>query len=302
MAHIVSDFAGGLIALGHRPSMAVAIVAPTSRQWLYCDLGILAAGGISVGVYPSMSAVECRAILAHGEVRICIVDGADSLARVRPCLDQDPHLEAIIVLDAAAVPGDDARIHGYDEVLERGRGARREVEARVAAIGPLDAALFLYTAGTTGRPRGVMFNHGNVVSALGSLQALPFRPDDRGYSYLPMAHCLQRIMDYYSVWSGVPTAYSHAAVPLRARSVIAELGELRPTVLATVPHLIESLHSAMYEDMQRTPAGKRLVLWANEVGRQVAYHRRHGREVPKTLQAQQRSHRALFSVWSGQAG
>ena len=86
MGRVVRNLAAGLISLGHQPSEPVAIVSRSRREWIYWELAIWAAGGISVGIFATLDGSECRHIIRDAEVRYCIVEDAEQLDKVRPCL------------------------------------------------------------------------------------------------------------------------------------------------------------------------------------------------------------------------
>src|SRR5688572_26004782 len=68
----VRDFASGLMALGHQQGDRVAILASTRLEWMLADLGTLAAGGASVGVYPTMTADQSRYVIAHSDAKFLV--------------------------------------------------------------------------------------------------------------------------------------------------------------------------------------------------------------------------------------
>src|SRR6266568_238382 len=161
-------FASGLVELGHQKGDALAIVSATRREWLQCDLGNLAVGGITVGVYPTMTVEQTRYVVAHCDARFVVVEDGRQLAKIDAVRVQLPRLETVIVVDPTGVaprPG----VLALADVVARGRAARHDVDGRVAALRLEDAAIFIYTSGTTGPPKGAMLTHGNIVSALRSL-------------------------------------------------------------------------------------------------------------------------------------
>src|SRR5262249_10555436 len=122
-ASLVRDFGSGLIDTGHEKGDVLAILSSTRREWLMCDLGNLAIGGITVGVYPSMTAEQTRYVVAHSEARAIVVEDAKQLAKIDSVRAQLPRLETTIVIDStgvAARPG----LLSLAEVLGRGRAAR----------------------------------------------------------------------------------------------------------------------------------------------------------------------------------
>jgi len=281
VAGVVRDLARGLIEVGLAPGDAVAILANTRREWIYVDLAALAARGISVGIYPTLTAEQCRYILDHSETRYCVVEDEEQLSKILGVADRLPKLRTIVVIDAIAVRTDDERVVTYDALLERGRTSNHDIEASVGQIRPEDAATFIYTSGTTGPPKGAMMTHGGIVAALDGFSVVPFDQSDLGFSFLPLAHSLQRAVDYVTVWKGVPGAYA------RSISTVAEdLGDMRPTVMAAVPRIFEKIYANVHEQArQGSPATQRAFAWACKVGGEVSRLRAAREDVPPLLAA-----------------
>jgi len=134
--------------------------------------------------------------------------------------------------------------------------------ARSAAIAN-DLATIVYTSGTTGRPKGVMLSHGNILSnVIASMRALPAYTTDRFLSFLPLSHMFERTCGYYSaIWAGAQTVYARSISQLAD-----DIREQRPTVLISVPRIFERIYSRMQEAMAPGSPKRRLFEKATEVG------------------------------------
>ena len=154
--------------------------------------------------------------------------------------------------------------------------------ARVAAIKLEDAAIFIYTSGTTGPPKGAVLTHGNLVGALEAISAVPLVESDVGFSFLPLAHSLQRLADYRALWSGVPGWYGRAI-----DTVADDLAVASPTVMASVPRIFEKIYAKINETAAASgPRRKKTFDWAVRIGREAARLRREGKPVPTRLESQ----------------
>ncbi|MCG8416897.1 MAG: AMP-binding protein [Proteobacteria bacterium] len=332
-ANLVRDLASGLISLGHQAKDPVAIIANTRREWTYCDLAVLAAGGISVAIPPTADAPTCRDMLAHSDARICIVEDAVQLAKVVPHMTELTALHHIVAIDritdrritGRAVaplresgtshslperPVDDSislptsadrRILSYDELLRIGRREARDVQGRLSALSSLDAAVFLYTSGSTGRPRAAMLTHGNVTAALRSFEVFGFRPTDTTLSLLPMSYGLARAMEYYALWIGMPSAYAKITDNTGALHglgqgdpLAAAASRVQPTVMVGVPALFERLRLSIYDEVCGSAAGLKLFDWASAVAQSLTQQQRRAHRSTPALQAQRRILRALL--------
>ncbi len=287
-ARHVRDFASGLIDLGHQPGDALAILSQTRREWMLSDLGNLAAGGITVGVYPTMTVEQSRYVLAHADCRWAVVEDARQLAKIDAARAQLPRLETVIVIDPTGVAPAPGR-HALADVLARGRAARHDVDARVAKLRLEDAAIFIYTSGTTGPPKGAMLTHGNIAAAMRSFDAVPIQPDDTGFSFLPLSHALQRAVDYRGVWEGISGTVGRAI-----ETVAEDLAFGRPSIMAAVPRIFEKVYAKIHETAAAgTPAKQKIFRWACGVGQQVSRSKRDQRTLSPALAAQYRVARAL---------
>ena len=287
-AALVRDFGSGLVDLGHQKGDALAILSSTRREWLMCDLGNLAIGGITIGVYPSMTAEQTRYVVAHCEARFIVVEDIKQLSKIDAARALLPRLETLIIIDPTGTtprPG----LLSLEDLLARGRAARHDVDARTRAILLEDAAIFVYTSGTTGPPKGAMLTHGNLVGALRAMSVFPMVEGDTGFSFLPLAHVLQRGVDYRGAWEGVPGSYGRSL-----ETVAEDLALARPSVMASVPRIFEKIYAKIHEQAaSSTPAKKKIFDWALGVGRQVSRLRQARQPIPPALAAQHAVARVL---------
>lgn len=223
----------------------VLLLAETRLEWLQADLAIMAAGGMSVPVYPTLPAGQIEEILRGSGARIAFVAN-------RVLLDEllsAPSAErlALCILLPPAHPSDDAGRAGgvttlaWDEAIAAGTNAPPDAVSRIEAIvrglGPDDPATLIYTSGTSGCMKGVVLTHGNLLSsAVTSAGKLMVGPEDAYLSFLPMAHVLERVVQLSMLWAGARVSYSAGLDRLEA-----DLRRTRPTVVVGVPRLYEKI-------------------------------------------------------------
>ena len=290
MAGIVRDIASGLVELGQQPCEPVALISGSRREWTYVDLAIMSAGGVTLALDPSLAAEYRDPLLARGEIRICIVDTEDLLRQLLQSR-QLPHLEHIVVLEPAAARTDDRRVISYDRLLRIGRQAGHDIDARIAGLSPMDAAMFLCTSGTTGPPRSAMLTHGNLTASMRALGTLDMTSSDLGFTSAPLTHAFPRVFQYLGLWQGTQTCHARGNEHL-----VADLMKMRPTVMVTAPRVLEDLYSSVYEDMYALAAGRKLLTWASKIGKHAVRQRRYGRRVAPALEAQlQLARRLVFN-------
>ncbi len=234
---LVSD---GLAALGVRPGDRIAIIGETNLEWGLADLGILGAGAITVTIYQSNQAEECRYILEDSGARLVFCDTDVQVAKIRSVKGRLPALEGVIrAAGAPADPFERTLADGVRLGAEHAKANPRAHTERLARIGPDDPASFIYTSGTTGNPKGVVLTHGNwVYVALAVEQVRLINPDDVVLMFLPMAHSFAKAIE--AAWFSTGCA---AAFVESMDKIVDNAGEVRPTVMPSVPRIFEKAYN-----------------------------------------------------------
>jgi long-chain acyl-CoA synthetase len=242
----VDRVGAGLVALGVAPDDRVGILSSNRLEWHMGDLATMFTRAVTVPVYPTSSADQVTYMLDHSEARVCFVEGREQLAKVLELRDALPHLERVITFDADGCNLDDPFLMCWADVCslgeERLASAPALVDDRVQSIKPDDLATIVYTSGTTGRPKGAMITHANLVATLESLtDVVPIGPDDRFLSFLPLSHIAERTVSHFGqVWSGGQTWFARDLAALGD-----DLPACRPTVFFAVPRVWEKFRDAV---------------------------------------------------------
>ena len=224
----------------------VALLSENRPEWAIADYACLAAGLADVPIYPTLPAEQMVHILNDSGAVAMFVSTADQaakIARIRPDL---PALRIVISFVSPAPVGCDITMQDF-----MAQGASIDSNERAAAwkasalaAKPDDLATLIYTSGTTGLPKGVMLSHDNLYSnVFASLAVLDPKNDDVALSFLPLSHIFERMSGHYMLFAGgcgIAYAESIDAVP-------ANLGEVRPTILSSVPRIYEKLYARIME-------------------------------------------------------
>jgi len=280
---IIREIGQGLLALGVEPGERVAILSENRLEWVFTDLAILAAGGVSVGIYPSVLAAEVEYIVGNSEARVIFVSNAGQLQKLADRAETMPTLEQIITY--ARIPGAPAAAITLEELRARGRAdAEAHPDAlaeRTASLDREDLALLIYTSGTTGPPKGVMLSHGNILWVYEAMaRALDINDTDQNLSYLPYAHVYERIGGiYFSIFRGLPIAIAEGLDKLTQN-----IAEIRPTILLGAPRVYEKIHAGLMRNVEAMPAWQKFLFhWAMKVGEAASPYKLSGEPMPLGL-------------------
>lgn len=240
------QFALGLYDLGVRHGDRVALHAENSAEWLIVDQAVLRLGAAMVPIYTTQPADQVRHILEDSGARVYVVSTEALFAPLKRHLAEIATLEATIGILGSFQD----TMHAFDDVLQRGRQRALEapdlLDSLTAAITPEDLATLAYTSGTTGRPKGVMLTHDNLVfDALATLKSYPFDPEARRgekvLSYLPLSHAYERMSALLYMHIGYPIYFTEDVTEIRD-----DLLAVRPIHFTTVPRLLEKVHSGIH--------------------------------------------------------
>jgi long-chain acyl-CoA synthetase len=260
----------------------VALCLHNRVEWALFDQAALGLGLVTVPLYFDDRPDNMAWCLNDAGVRLLLLEDGKMWDALR---DQVTTIERVVCLDAAG-KGGDKKVIGLEAWLppagtgeaELSRtpltGVRAAERVQRSGLHPglqparstaaaNDLATIVYTSGTTGRPKGVMLSHRNILSnVIASMRALPAHTGDRFLSFLPLSHMFERTCGYYSaIWAGAQTVYA------RSISLLADdIREQRPTVLISVPRIFERIYSRMQEAMAPGSPKRRLFEKATEVG------------------------------------
>jgi long-chain acyl-CoA synthetase len=236
------------------PGDRVGLLSGNRPEWHVADLAILAAGMVTVPVYPTSSASQIGYVLGNSGARACFVEDGQQLAKVLLRRRDLPDLEHVILLqDIDGV--DDGFVQLLSELRQTGAEqlARDPSAFDVIAdpVRPEDLATLVYTSGTTGPPKGTMITHANIMATLRSLTSiLDIGPGDRFLSFLPLSHITERSVSHFGqIVAGGETWFARSL-----GTVPEDLKACRPTIFFAVPRVWEKFHDTIVETAARAPA------------------------------------------------
>lgn len=249
-------FSSSLIDLGLNPGEQAAIMSPNCPEWVYADLGIMAAGGRTVPVYHTESFKTILHILQNSQSRFFFTHSPHFARQLVQHLSRVPQLEKIILLD-----GDDNHDHilNLKEFLRRGKNLPPACVDKTLAEGQRDdIATLVYTSGTTGEPKGAILTHDNILSNIEACcQLIKMDGRDECLSFLPLSHIFERMGGYYMMLhQGVIISYAESV-----DTVPANLLEVQPTIVISVPRLYEKTYNRILERVTTGPWLKKQIFF-----------------------------------------
>ncbi len=268
----------GLAALGVRRGDRVALLSENRYEWAVTDLATLGQGAVTVPIYPTLTAPQCRYILDNAEARVCVLSNAAQLEKLLAVADSLPRLTTLVVMDPPPASRD-SRVRAWSAVHADGERRRATdpngFRALADATRPGDLATIIYTSGTTGEPKGAMLTHDNIASNVEAcLQVVDLKSTDSCLSFLPLCHIFERMAGLYAMLAaGATIAYARSV-----DTVAADAQEVRPTILTGVPRFYEKVYARVMENAAAQPPLRRAIFsWGVGLGRQVAQLRFQGK-------------------------
>jgi long-chain acyl-CoA synthetase len=254
LSELVLRVAAGLVAAGVERGDRVILIADNRLEWIYCDLGIQAAGAVTVPVYPSSTPETVAKVVDNSEAVLAIAGGEKHAGKLeignslREIVRMDTDLEKWTAIEPTA-----------DKL--------QAVFDRLQAIRPDDVATIIYTSGTTGDPKGVVLPQrafGDMAKSC--LQVFDIGEDDVTLSFLPYSHVLERTSGLV-----VGVAAGGSAYLARGMDHLSEdLQASRPTVMVGVPRIYEKMHALVLDTVRKAPGYRQALFnWALGVGRRI---------------------------------
>ena len=236
----------------------VAIRLVNSVEWVIFDQAALRLGLIVVPLYCADRADNVNYVLNHSGAKLLVVDTQKEWEEIRDAEAELPGLIRVIALSNTDEQSD-AIVCELDDILpEKGLHLERGMAEAD------DMASIVYTSGTTGRPKGVMLSHKNMLhNAYAGMRSVPLYPHDRSLSFLPLSHTFERTIGYYAkMMCGVHIIYNRSIPEL-----VDDLAYVKPTVMIAVPRIFERVSNKIYAGVaESSPIKQKLFHMAIKVG------------------------------------
>lgn len=280
MADKVARWQRALIAEGLQEGDKVAVLLRNCPEWVMLDQAALSLGLIVVPLYTDDRPDNSAYILDHADVRLLLIQDTGRWSRLAPVVGDNGKLRRVLILDQGAdLPHLDVdyRVRFVADWLPSTKSAYRERNGSSD-----DLASIVYTSGTTGRPKGVMLTHRNMLwVAQSALSVQQVYEEDVFLSFLPLSHTLERSHGYYTpMMAGAAVVFARSVVQLAE-----DLKTQQPTIMVTVPRIFERVYGKLRDKLSTGSAVRRVFfdLGVNLGWRHFEWRQGRGRWTPALL-------------------
>ncbi len=218
----------------------VALLLRNGIEWVTFEQAALGLGLVVVPLYVEDRPDNIAYIVRDAGVKLLLLQDATHWHRLRDALEGIESLRRIWLLHTRSAAGEEhAGTRSVNEVLPERAGALRE-----RGGDPHRLATIVYTSGTTGRPKGVMLSHRNILAvAHGALEVLDVFESDVLLSFLPLSHSFERTCGYYlPMMAGASVAFARSVQQLAE-----DIRTIRPTALISVPRVFERIYDRIQQ-------------------------------------------------------
>ncbi|HVP36729.1 MAG TPA: AMP-binding protein [Terriglobales bacterium] len=237
----VSLFARGLKASGITKNDRVGILSENRPEWGITYFGILNAGGIVVPLDPLLKSSEMEVLIRDSGLK-GLVTSTKFILDILEIKRKVPELDFVICMDEKKEQG----TFSFSETLKKGKPNKTSLPETV----PEDTAVIIFTSGTTGRSKGVMLSHKNIMSDVwGTKKALKLYPGDNFLSLLPLHHTLECTAGFLIPLSG--GAKVTCARSLKSKEILEDIKSSGITIILGVPLLYEKLFTGLRKNIQK---------------------------------------------------
>ena len=265
----VARWQAALAADGLQPGERVAVMLRNCLEWMLYEQAALGLGLIVVPLYTQDRPDNVAYILKDAGCRVLLLGTGVQWQSFNGVREELTGLVRIIIVDPFDGAADDARVRALAAWLPEEAPATRHLPDDAAAL-----ATIVYTSGTTGKPKGVMLSHRNILSnADAALHIMAVDGHDVFLSFLPLSHMFERTCGYYlPMMAGATVAFACSVQQLSD-----DLQTIQPTLLVSVPRIYERVYAAIRARLDEGPwLRRKLFEWTVSIG-WARFEHRQGR-------------------------
>ena len=277
----VARWQAALVKEGLIPGDRVAVMLKNSVEWVIFDQAALALGLVTVPLYLDDRPESAAYIINHSGAKLLLAEGKfqhKKLAEITGSTTTLQHIVSLVAPDSELVSWSTRFVVAADWLA-----AANDTPIPERHLSPDLLASIVYTSGTTGRPKGVMLTHDNILrNVFAASEFADFGPHPVFLSFLPLSHMFERTAGYYlPMMLGAEVAYARSIAQLAN-----DLQTIRPTVLISVPRIYERVYGRIQDGLaKKSPVARMLFKLAVRVGwRRFEYAQGRAKWHPEILQ------------------
>ena len=266
---IVENLASGLASLGVQKGDKIAIISTNSSRWAFADYAITGLGAVTVTVYPTLTTPHMKYIFDDSETHYAFVGNKEQLDKTKSLIQECEHMKGYVLMDDS--DDDTDKVFGFSSLIERGKAYKEssdfDFKAIASTINPDDLLTLIYTSGTTGNPKGAMLSHNNLIANIRSgKKSIHIDESDVFLSFLPLSHVFERMVGHFSGLTSGGRVYYAESID----TVADNMGEIKPTIMASVPRLYEKMYAKIIDKVSNDPPLRQKIFWwAISVGKEA---------------------------------
>ena len=241
----VRALAKGFVAAGIQPDDKIALMCKTRYEWTLIDFAIWFAGAVMVPIYETSSTSQLQWNLSDSGTIAIITENPDHFARFDEAHPDLPLIRKVWKIDL----GDIAKLQASGASVPDEEIERRRKLAKGSGL-----ATLIYTAGTTGRPKGCMLTHSNFVELTrNSRGAIPEVVNEESTTllFITLAHIFARFISVLCIVGGVKVGHQPDT-----KQLLPAMGSFRPTFLLAVPRVFEKVYNSSEQKAESGGKGK----------------------------------------------
>ncbi len=272
----------------------VAILSNSRPEWAIADITIQTLGAATVPIYQSSTAEDVAFVIGNSGTKLIFAEDATQAEKLAKVFKENGKALPVIFFEAGVkhptFPSQ--AVEELPKVADR-EALTAEQKKTAEAVSTDDLGSIVYTSGTTGKPKGVRLLHSSLTAETRSIvQEVDLSAADTTLAFLPFAHVFGRIESFMPLVSGLSLAFAE-----NVNAVSANLMEIRPTILMSVPRIYEKIYARIVSDLESgAPYKRSLFRWSVQVGREVARLRSTKAAIPLSLMLKfQVADRLVFS-------
>ncbi len=261
----VARYARAIASTGLPEKAHVAILLPNGINAMCIDQAVMATGCVPVPLHAIDNPGSIAYILNDAEVALLVLTDSQQWQHIADACESFPHLRGVIIAEGEATPATGEQPSHQIPVAPLKEWLAHAADDQVLPNGPAaeDLAAIVYTSGTTGKPKGVMLTHSNVIADVKAvMERIAPVAEDVFLSFLPLSHTFERTGGYYlAIASGSCVAYARSVAQLSQDMLI-----VKPTILVSVPRIYERVYAKLQEVLSTSSFKMQLFQATQSVG------------------------------------